>query len=333
MKRSRSQRSRVAVSILVPTHNEELHIGACLASVAEWADEIFVVDSFSTDRTLRIAKFFGAHCLQHPFEGHAAQKNWALDNCPFSNEWVLILDADERVSPELAEEIRHRIADDGSGCNGFYLNRRLMFYGRWMRHSGWYPIWNLRLFRHRLGRYENRFVDEHLVIQGRAGHCDNDLIHEDIRDMEFWIAKHNRYSNLNAQAYRDILRGEGSAGLRPKLFGNQAERKRFIKERIWPHLPGRALLYFFYLYVFRLGFLDGKQGFVFCMMHAIFEEFNTVKLWELLYYKVGAPSGAVVVPRSNSLEPLGVRADCDKCTIPAETEVEIESSPSSNGNK
>jgi len=287
---------KTAISVLVTTYNEELHLEACLASVAGWVDEIFVVDSFSSDRTLDIARHFGAHTIKHPFEGHARQKNWALDHCPFAHEWVLILDADERVSPALQEEIQKLIENEGSGCDGFYLNRRLMFYGRWMRHSGWYPIWNLRLFRHRKGRYEDRPVDEHLVLNGRSGKCFNDLIHEDIRDMACWIAKHNRYSSYNAEVYRGILQDKPGAGIQPSLFGNQAERKRFVKERLWPHLPGRALLYFFYLYFFRLGLLDGKEGFVFCLMHAIFEEFNTIKLWEIMNYKDGAAPGSIVVP-------------------------------------
>lgn len=285
---------RIALSVLVPTYNEQIHIAECINSVSAWAGEIFIVDSFSTDKTTEIAERMGAKCIQHPFQGYAQQKNWALENLPFKNEWVLILDADERVSPELEREICSMFASGDLKYDGYYLNRRLMFYGKWIRHCGWYPSWNLRLFKHAVGRYEDRLVDEHLILNGRAGYCRNDLIHEDLRDMESWIAKHNRYSGFNAQIYE----GGEITGIKPNLFGNQAERKRFIKERLWTRLPGRALLYFFYLYVFRLGFLDGAHGMRFCVMRAIFEYFNTIKLWELRNYKAGAPAGAINVSPS-----------------------------------
>ena len=281
------------LSVLVPTLNEEVNLPDCLASVVGWANEIWVVDSYSTDRTPEIARQSEANLMQHPFDGYAAQKNWALENVPFSCEWLLILDADERVSLELADEIRGIIAADGNGYDGFYLNRKLIFYGKWIRHCGWYPSWNLRLFRHMRGRYEQREVHEHLVLEGKVGYCKHDLIHEDLRDMSFWIAKHNGYSSQEARELDMVRRGVGTAGLQASFFKGSVERKRFIKQRIWPYLPGRAFLLFFYLYFFRLGFLDGKRGFLFCQMHAIFEQFTTAKLWELEHYKQGAREGAI----------------------------------------
>jgi glycosyltransferase involved in cell wall biosynthesis len=285
------------LSVLVPTLNEEVNLQDCLASVAGWANEIWVVDSYSTDRTPEIARQSEANLMQHPFDGYAAQKNWALENVPFSCEWLLILDADERVSLELADEIRGIIAADGNGYDGFYLNRKLIFYGKWIRHCGWYPSWNLRLFRHMRGRYEQREVHEHLVLEGKVGYCKHDLIHEDLRDMSFCIAKHNRYSTQEARELDMVRRGVGTAGLQASLFKGSVERKRFIKERIWPHLPGRAFLLFFYLYFVRLGFLDGKHGFLFCQMHAIFEQFTTAKLWELEHYKQDAREGTINAAR------------------------------------
>lgn len=281
------------LSVLVPTLNEEVNLPDCLASVVGWAKEIWVVDSHSTDRTREIARKSEANVIQHPFDGYAAQKNWALENVPFSCEWLLILDADERVSLELADEIRGIIAADGNGYDGFYLNRKLIFYGKWIRHCGWYPSWNLRLFRHVRGRYEQREVHEHLVLEGKVGYCKHDLIHEDLRDMSFSIAKHNRYSSQEAHELDMVRRGVGTAGLQASFFKGSLERKRFIKERIWPYLPGRAFLLFFYLYFFRFGFLDGKHGFLFCQMHAIFEQFTTAKLWELERYKQGAREGTI----------------------------------------
>lgn len=283
------------ISVLIPTFNEEIHIKQCIESVAGWTDEIWIVDSFSTDKTKAIAESLGARCVEHIFEGFARQKNWALENIPFKNDWVLILDADERVSADLKNEIEEMFASSQPKKDGFYINRRVFFYGKWIRHCGWYPSWNLRLFKHTLGRYEDRPVDEHLILNGEAGHCKNDLLHEDLRDIGFWIAKHNRYSDYNALIYNQ----RKSTGFTSNVFGNQAERKRFIKENIWAHLPGRALIYFFYLYVLRLGFLDGAHGLRFCVMRGIFEHFNTIKLWELRNYKEGAAPGAIRVSRSS----------------------------------
>jgi len=166
-----------------------------------------VVDSYSADRTVEIAREAGANVVQHVFEGYARQKNWALENVPFRSDWVLILDADERVPAELAPEISGIVAADGNGYEGFYLNRKLIFYGKWIRHCGWYPSWNLRLFRRGHGRYEQREVHEHLLLDGKAGYCQHELIHEDLRDMSFWIAKHNRYSSQEARELDLVRRG------------------------------------------------------------------------------------------------------------------------------
>jgi glycosyltransferase involved in cell wall biosynthesis len=292
--------AKAPISVLVPTFNEEVHLEQCIRSVAGWVEEIFVVDSLSKDRTPQIAQQMGATLVPHAFEGYARQKNWALENLPFRTEWVLILDADERVSPELRDEICAMFAAGAPTCDGYYLNRRFMFYGKWIRHSGWYPSWNLRLFRRALGRYEDRALDEHVVLQGLSAFCKCDLIHEDLRDMEAWIAKHNRYSTLSTQVYGRMLESGSSGEIQPRFFGNSIERKRFIKEKIWTRLPGRALIYFFYLYIFRLGFLDGRHGLRFCVMRGIFEHFNTVKLWERQHYKQGAAPGAIAVAASKA---------------------------------
>ena len=271
----------VPVSILIITGNEEVNIRQVLDNVCGWADEVFVVDSFSTDRTVAIAREMGATVVQQEWLGYAGQRNWALDTLPFRNEWVFILDADEYPSEELKAEIAEVLSADGRGLDGFYINRRLIFYGQWIRHCGWYPSWVLRLFRRHLGRYENRPVDEHVILNGAVGRCRNDLIHRDLHDMSYWIAKHIRYAHLNAIAYAQVERKEGAdERIRPALFGTQAQRRRFIKERIWRHLPARGFLFFLYLYVFRLGFLDGEKGKVFCVMHGIFEEYKVVMHWE-----------------------------------------------------
>lgn len=277
--------SKAPVSVIIITHNEEAHIEKCVLSVSQWADQVFVVDSFSSDRTVELAKRTGAEVVENSFESPAQQKNWALENLPIKHDWTLFLDADEWVPDELRDEMIQAIADAADDVTAFKMRYRLIFYGKWIRHSGWYPVWITRLVRRSVSRWERRRVDEHIITNGRVARLEHDLIHESLHDMYRWIEKHNRYSEANAQEYALILRREPGDRLPAKAFGSQAERKRFIKERIWPYLPGRALVYFFYLYVFRRGFLDGRRGLIFCVMHAIFEHFNTMKLWELLNYK------------------------------------------------
>ena len=270
----------VPVSILIPTYNEERNLTACLESVV-WACEVIVVDSYSQDGTENIAIGHGAQFIQHPFENYAAQKNWALDSLEFSQEWVLIMDADERVSPELAVEIAGVVErDQSSRPVGYYINRRFIFMGRWIRHCGWYPSWNLRLFRRGEARYEERPVHEHMVVQGPTGYLQHHLVHEDRRGLTAWLARHNEYSTMEAQARWRAQQYPSSTGLRPQWRGSPVERKRAIREYMWPWLPAKPLLWFLYLYL-RLGFLDGWQGFAFCLLQGMQEFHVGLKLREL----------------------------------------------------
>jgi glycosyltransferase involved in cell wall biosynthesis len=267
------------VSVLVPTLDEEVNLAECLSSLA-WADEIFVVDSFSRDHTVEIARDHGAHVVQHAFESYSRQKNWALDNLPFRHEWVLVVDADERVIPELRCEIEAVLGR--SSCDGYYLNRRFIFLGHWIRHAGWYPSWNLRLFRHRLGRYDDREVHEHVVLDGRAGYLRHDLLHHDRRGLEAFIARHNRYSTLEAAARFKAERGASDRARLPvSLLASPVQRKRFFRERLWPLVPGKPLALFVYMYVVRRGFLDGRAGLALSTFHAFQEFMVGLKLAEL----------------------------------------------------
>lgn len=267
------------VSVLVPTLDEELNLPECLDSLG-WVDEIFVVDSYSRDRTPEIARSHGVRFVQHPFESYSRQKNWALETLPFRNDWVLIVDADERVTPELQCEIEQLL--QSSALDGYYLNRRFIFLGKWIRHAGWYPSWNLRLFRHRLGRYDDRDVHEHVVLNGRVGYLHCDLLHLDRRGLEAFIARHNRYSTLEAAARYKAERGAPDrARLRVSLLASPVQRKRFVRERIWPYVPAKPLALFVYMYVLRRGLLDGRAGLALCVFHAFQEFMVGLKLAEL----------------------------------------------------
>lgn len=285
-----TQLDKIPVSVIIPTKNEELNLPACLESVAR-ADEIFVVDSQSSDRSGEIARNYGANLVQFYFNGRwPKKKNWSLENLPLRNEWILIVDCDERITPELWDEIA--IAIKNHDFNGFYLNRKVFFLGKWIRYGGKYPDWNLRLFKHKLGRYENlrtedipntgdNEVHEHVILQGNVGYLKNDMLHIDFRDIYHWLERHNRYSNWEARVYYNLLTGQGDEGtIGSKLFGNALQRKRFLK-KIWVHLPFKPLLRFIIFYIIRLGFLDGKAGYIYGRLLSQYEYQIGVKLYEL----------------------------------------------------
>lgn len=275
----------VPLSVLVTTYHQEVNVARCLDSVVGWASDVRVLDSFSTDRTLEIVRRYGVSVDQRSFDDFATNKNWALDHLPWTHEWILILDADEIIPKVLKEEVEGVLREGGRGRDGFYLNRRVYFLGKWLRHCGWYPSWNLRIFRRALGRYENRKVHEHLLLKGTPGYLKNDLIHDDQRGLSEWIARHNRFSSLEAEERLACLAGAKRTGFEAAFRGNPLERKRFLKERIFLYLPAKPLVWFFYLYVFRFGFLDGRAGWTFCILHAIQEYQTDLKLGELLRKK------------------------------------------------
>ena len=259
------------VTVVVLTHQEELNLGPCLASVAGWVQDIFTVDSGSTDRTNALAVERGARVFEHPFETHATQWAWALEHLPISTPWVLGLDADQRVTPELRASIEQAVRRGPAEINGYYMTRRQIFRGRWIRFGGYYPKYLLKLFRiHSVRTSEADLVDHHFIVDGRTERLHGDLIEDNKRedDIGFWIAKHNRYAGLMAR--EEVTRSRESVPLTRATLRNPDARTAYLKS-IWKALPlyVRPLLYFFYRYFLRLGFLDGKQGFIFHFMQAL----------------------------------------------------------------
>lgn len=278
---------KAPVSALVPMLNEEANIKACLESL-QFCDEIWVVDSHSRDRSPEIATEMGAKVVQFDYvPGGPKKKNWALANLPFKHEWIVILDCDERVVPELEQEIRGvlRTPDDHAG---YHLNRRVYFLGRWLKHC-WYPSWNMRLFKHRLGRYErlesgtlqtgDNEVHEHVILEGKAGYLKHDLLHYDYRSLHHFIERHNRYSTWEAE-HRFRERQGVAGGLQARLFGEPLERRRWFKQ-LFLRLPGKPLFRFLYTYFWSLGFLDGYPGFVISIYMAIYEFEIGMKMYEM----------------------------------------------------
>jgi glycosyltransferase involved in cell wall biosynthesis len=259
--------TRTPISVVVLTFNEERNLPACLESVAGWAGDIFVVDSGSTDRTAAIAERHGARFVPHPFETHALQWRWALSELPIRTDWVLALDADQRVMPELAGEITRKLCggeDDGS-VQGYFVKRRQIFRGRWIRHGGYYPKYLLKLFRRSAVSVDlEDLVDHHFSVTGSVGRLRADIVEDNRNETRIadWIAKHNRYATL--QARQEIAIGGTSPARAGDVFGSPDDRTRWMKG-IWRRLPlfVRPCAYVCYRYILRLGFLDGKEGFIF----------------------------------------------------------------------
>jgi glycosyltransferase involved in cell wall biosynthesis len=276
--------TRVPVSIIIPIKNEAANLPRCLACV-KWADEIFVVDSDSTDGSIGIAQLHGAKVVQFEFNGTwPKKKNWALDNLEFRNQWVFLLDADEVLPPQAEAEFAKAIADAGD-IAGYWINRRFMFMGRWLRHA-YYPNWNLRLFRHALGRYEkltdaptnsgDNEVHEHVLLNGRTAKLKAEIDHYAFPSIDVFVEKHNRYSNWEARVAADTLLDSGSE----KISSRTVNRRRKLKT-LSQHLPFRPLLRFLYVYVWQKGFLDGTEGYYFARLHGFYEFLSVAKTREL----------------------------------------------------
>lgn len=247
-----SRRRRVSVAII--TRNEEERLRACLESVVAWADEIVVVDAESEDKTVGIAREFTDRVVVRPWPGFAAQKNAAIDLT--TGDWVLSLDADERVSPELAGAIERIVAADGP-ADGYAVARRNIVWGRWVRHGGLYPDWQVRLFRRGRGRFSVRAVHESVTVDGRVERLHAHLEHHSYRDVADFLARADRYTTLAAD---DVVAEGRRAGVGDLVL--------------------RPLARFLGMYVARGGFLDGWRGFLLAALYAYYVLIRAAKIWE-----------------------------------------------------
>ena len=274
--------AKVPVSLIVPCKNEEENLERCLKSVP-WVCESFVVDSQSADKTEEIATACGAQVVQFKYQGGwPKKKNWALDNLPFENEWVLILDADECLPPEAEEEIRAIVEDQDEPHAGYWINRRYFFMGRPLKHA-YFPNWNLRLFKHRLGRYEkiteketdsgDHEIHEHVVVNGSTGKLKSVMDHHAFPTIEGFVEKHNRYSNWEA-----VVESAGKDEV-ASLQHRGVKGKRLLR-RVFRKLPFRPTLRFLYVYLWQKGLLDGWPGYVFARLHAQYEFLSVAKAKE-----------------------------------------------------
>lgn len=276
---------QLPVSVIIPAKNEEKNLRDCLRSL-DWADEVYVVDSQSTDATGRIAREMGAHVAQFHYNGGwPKKKNWAMRSLPLRNEWVMIVDADERVSPELRDEIAAAITQTETVA--FYVRWKFVFLGRWMRHS-WNHGWMLRLLRRGAGEYEDlgmrgeggwdNEVHENIVVKGPTACLKNHLIHESNQALSFWIRKQNEFSDWNA--VRRVKQLEEHMAPLSAVFSPDPLRRRKAIKSVYLRLPGKPLIMFLFLYVVRMGFLDGLAGLYFCALRAMHELNIAAKVYE-----------------------------------------------------
>jgi putative colanic acid biosynthesis acetyltransferase WcaF len=278
------------IDVLIQTHNEALNLPHTLQSVQGWVNRVFVVDSGSTDRTREIAGEYGAVVVQKAWEGYARQKNWALANLPFESPWILILDADESVTPPLKDEILEVASRPVQNVRegGFFLNRVTVFMGREIHHCAYFPAWNLRLFKRGIARYEERNVHEHMIVDGPTGHLRHLLRHEDRRGLEHFIAKHNRYSTLEAlEIYQHRERWPGFW----RFVNDRVARRRYIKYCVAPKLALPWFFRFVYMYFLRGGILDRRPGLTLCLFISTYELFIRAKYNELVRTGGEAPAG------------------------------------------
>lgn len=265
------------LSILILTFNEEQHIERCIKSLQIFSEEIFIIDSFSTDKTVEIAESLGARVFQNKWPGnHAIQFQWGLDNCPIETEWIMKMDADEYVLPELATEIQEKLDSIEDGVSGIYIKRRVYFMDKWIKHGDYYPIWLLRIWRFNKGQMEQRWMDEHIKLsEGVTIRFENDLVDDNINNLTWWTEKHNNYATREAVDILNILHGFICYDeVEPELLGTQEQRKRWLKIR-YASLPlfVRPFLYFNWRYFIKLGFLDGKQGLIWHFLQGFWYRF------------------------------------------------------------
>jgi glycosyltransferase involved in cell wall biosynthesis len=274
------------VTVIVPVRNEARNLPRCLESLAGFG-EVYVIDSQSTDRTVFVAQSRGAKVVQfHYAGGWPKKRQWALDTLPLAYDWILLLDADEVLTPELVEEIRGTLQNPAA--DGYSIRLRMYFLGRVLRHCD-ASFWKLSLFRKGRGRFECRLKDqdtsmadieihEHVVVKGPTAELRNALLHHNVDSLSRYILKHNEYSNWEA---RVLLRPEGDAEeVSANLFGTQAQRRRWLKRNLY-RLPGSPVLLFLYRYILRLGFLDGVPGLIYCTFQAVQMFHSKAKIYEL----------------------------------------------------
>lgn len=272
------------LSIIILTKDEALNLPFALESLQPLNADIFIVDSGSSDRTVEIAQQYGCYVCEHPFENQAKQLNWALENLPINTPWVMRLDADERITPELAKELKQVLPNAPQSISGYQVKRRVFFMGRWIRHGGYYPTWLLRIWRNGLATCEQRWMDEHIILaEGDTGNLKYDIIDENHKGLSFWTEKHNRYAEREVKDLLNQLDSGDDLLLKNNNFV-QATQRRWVKQNLYGKSPlfWRAFIYFLLRYFAGLGFLDGMEGLIFHFLQGFWYRFLVdAKIYEM----------------------------------------------------
>ena len=276
------------ISVLILTFNEEQHIERCIRSLQSFAKEVFIIDSYSTDKTVEIAESLGAKVYQNKWVNYAVQYQWGLDNCPIKTKWVMRMDADEFVLPELANEIQNKVNNLDVNISGVYIKRRVYFMDRWIKHGSYYPIWLLRIWQYDKGRIEERWMDEHIKLSsGETVQFENDLVDDNKNNLTWWTQKHNNYATREAvDLLNHIYNFKSYDEVVPDIRGTQEQKKRWLKIK-YAKLPLflRPVIYFHWRYFIKLGFLDGKQGLIWHFLQGFWYRFLVdAKIYEIYFH-------------------------------------------------
>lgn len=271
-------------TVIILTFNEEKNIKDCLESLNNLNADIYIVDSGSTDQTIEICKAYTSNIYHHQFDNYGAQRNWALQNLPLGTEWIINMDADHRLTPELATELQLAINDPrNEEVNGFMVSRKTYFLGKWIKYGGHYPTYHANIFRKGCGTCEDKMYDQHFKVTGKTRILKNDTIDVITDSLNSFIDRHNKWAGLEADFQMRQSIGLYKDGIKPKAFGNRIEQRRYIKS-IYEKFPlfVRPLIYFLIRYFFRLGFLDGRRGLIFHFLQGFWFRFLVdAKIYEL----------------------------------------------------
>lgn len=272
--------SEPRIDIMIPTFNEASHIRETVENALK-VGPVYVLDSLSTDGTQELARAAGATVVEHPFENYSRQKNWGLDNLPFTGDWIFILDADERVTPQLREEL-FETASGPEPAAGYFVNRVVIFMGRPIRHGGLFPSWNLRFFRRGTCRYEDRSVHEHMICDGRTAYLRHLMLHIRRETISEYLNKHIKYADMESDEWVKSAMGVKSEAHARQLFKDQLRLRQWIRREVWPRTPLKPLIRFIYMYFVRFGFMDGKAGWHLASLMASYEYMITLLYKEKL---------------------------------------------------
>ncbi|HEV7379091.1 MAG TPA: glycosyltransferase family 2 protein [Dyadobacter sp.] len=287
----------VDLSVIILTHNESLHIERCIKSLQQVTDKIFIVDSFSTDNTVQIATSLGATVVQNPWVSYAFQYNFGIHNNPYPTTWLMRMDADEYLTPELAQELNQSLMTTPANITGLYVKRRVFFMNQWISRGGYYPIWLLRLWRRDIGICEELWMDEHIKLSsGDTAQLQNDIVDHNLNNLTWWTQKHNNYAIREVIDLLNIKYNfDSKPTVTPNFWGNQEQRTRFLKIK-YAGMPlfTRPFIYFVYRYFIKFGFLDGKKGLIWHFLQGFWYRFLVdAKIYEV-YQRAGRDKEQII---------------------------------------